>query len=153
MRHFKQLALVTALSLSSAAFATATSTPLTYDTATLAVTATGSTAQAVNFTVPSTSVSISDGYLRPGMTYTITVPVTNSTDRAIDITSDFDVAGTGAGLVTVTPIMGSITGLVAQSNGTLTYTVRMTDAQDAAAFAGKGVTVTFTLTGSSQSTH
>lgn len=152
MHALRPTLLALALLTSGAALAE-TSTPVDYDHANLIVTATGNTAQAVSFTTPSSSLTIrgDNGYLRPGASYTVTVPVTNTTDRMIDVTTATSVSGSGTDLVTVTPVTSTLTALAAGASGNLTYTVTVADATDAAAFASKAVTITFTLSGSSTS--
>ncbi|GAA4001638.1 hypothetical protein GCM10022631_10230 [Deinococcus rubellus] len=150
MRNFKNIALIAVLALTGSAFAVTSSTPTDYDNATLAVTATGATAQNVSFTVPSTSLTITTGYMRPSATYTVTVPVTNTTDRKITVSAVATPTGTGASLVTVTGGV-TLTDLAPGADGVLTYTVNTSASASAADFAGKSVTITFDISATSSS--
>lgn len=139
-------ALLTAFALAGAAQA-ADSTPVDYDHATLTVMASGAYGEAVNFTVPSTTVQLGSGLLRPGATYTVSIPVTNTTDRPITVSvTNAVVGGTGAGLVTLT---GGTTSAVVAPNavGTLTYTVSLDPTLSPAATSSKTVSIEFNLEG------
>lgn len=151
MRNFKNIALIAALALGSSAFAVG-STPLDYDHATAVVVASGTTAQSVSFSVPQTTVAISSGYMRPGATYTVEVPVTNTTDRKISISADSVLSGDGAALVTLSG-GAAVDDVMPGETATLSYTVILSSAADAAAFAGKSVTLTFTINAASTSTN
>ncbi|GGR36012.1 hypothetical protein [Deinococcus ruber] len=151
MRTLKNIVLLSVLALSGSVFA-ATSTAVDYDHATLAVTASGTTAQNVSFTVPATAVTITSGYMRPSASYTISVPVSNTTDRKITVSAAPTVTGSGASLVTVSGGT-ALTDLAAGSDGSLTYTVTTSASASAADFAGKTVTITFDITATSTATN
>ena len=150
MRNLKNIALIAAFALTGSVFAATSSTPAGYDGATLTIAGISTTARSVSFTVPSTTVTITSGYLRPSAVYTVTVPVTNTTDRKITVSAAPTVTGTGAGLVTVSG-GGTLTDLSPNTEGVMNYTVTMTSAADAAAFAGKSVTLTFDISATSTS--
>jgi hypothetical protein len=151
MRNFKNVLLTAVLALSTGALAVS-SNPVDYDHATLAVLATGSTAQNVSFSVPSTALTISTGFMRPATTYTVTVPVTNTTDRIITVSATSATSGTGASLVSVTP-SGSPVDLAPGASGTLTFSVMTSTSLSATDFAGKSVTLTFDISAVSTSTQ
>ncbi|MFN4253263.1 hypothetical protein [Deinococcus sp.] len=84
MRIFNMAALLTTiLALSTANAAGSTSTG--FGSATSTMTASGTYASAVSFTIPDTTLTIPKAQVRPGATFTVTIPVTNTTDRAITI--------------------------------------------------------------------
>lgn len=100
MRNFKNIALIAVLALSNAAFAV-DSNGTSFGTAESTVTASGTYSSAVKFTLPAASLTIPSQQVRPGAAFTITIPVTNTTGRAINIS-----AGTVTGAptnVTITP--------------------------------------------------
>ncbi len=86
MRNFKSIALIAALALSNAAYA-ADSTNTDFSNAESTTTASGTYATAVSFTLPNASLSIPSQQIRPGASFTITLPVTNTTDRAVNISA------------------------------------------------------------------
>lgn len=142
MRHFKTVALFAAL-VAGSAFAVESSTPTGYGTATASVTATGTYASAVSFTLPNATLTIPTKQVRPGATFTVTIPVTNTTDRSITITPG-DV--TAPGNVTVTNTSGPVA-ILAGDAGNLVYTVTFAD--DAASYATLtgDVSLVFPMTG------
>ncbi|MBZ9750315.1 hypothetical protein GO986_15285 [Deinococcus sp. HMF7620] len=146
MRKFSVLALTTLLLLPSAL--AETSTGDTYDRASMTVTASGAYGEAVNFEVPDTALNLDASALRPGATYTISVPVTNTTDRPIVVTGTSAVTGSYQGNVIVTAVTGSLT-LAPGGTGELQYTIGLPSDAAISATAGKTVTVTFSLEGTS----
>jgi hypothetical protein len=152
MRKLKTMALLAVLALPGSAFAAVDSAPAGYDDATLAVTATGSTAQNVSFSVSSTAVTITPDFMRPSSTYTVTVPVTNTTNRKITVSATATPSGTGASLITVTG-GAPLTDLAPGATGNLTYTVITSASASATDFAGKSVTITFDISATSTSTN
>ena len=151
MRNLKNIALIAVLALTGTVSA-ASSTSSDYDNATLAVAATGVTAQNVSFTVPSTSVLISSTFMRPAATYTVTVPVTNTTDRLITVSAVPTVSGSGTALVTVTGGT-TLTDLAPGAEGVLTYTVTTSASASVSDFSGKSVTITFAISATSTSVN
>ncbi|ULH17468.1 hypothetical protein MF271_20645 (plasmid) [Deinococcus sp. KNUC1210] len=151
MRTLKNIVLLSVLALSGSVFA-ASSTAVDYDNATLAITATGTTAQNVSFTVPSTALTISSAYMRPSASYTVAVPVTNTTDRKITVSAAPTVSGSGTSLVTVSGGT-DLTDLAAGATGTFTYTVTTSASASAEDFAGKSVIITFDISATSTSTN
>lgn len=131
MRTLKTFALLTALTC-SAAFAV-DSMPTGYGSANTTVTASGTYASAVSFTVPSASLNIPTPQVRPGASFTVTVPVTNTTDRSITVS-----AGTigKPGNATVVPTVGTAS-IASGATGNLMYTITFdTDSAQAATLTG-----------------
>lgn len=144
MRHSHKLALFTALLLTGTSFA-ATSTPTDYNTATMDLSASGQAGTAVSFTVPSTTVSIPSSQVRPGNSFTVTIPVSNPTDREIVVTVTDTKSGDLSGKLTVTAVNDSVT-IAPGGTGNLVYTF----AFDAAApgdqtIAGQAFSVAFAM--------
>lgn len=148
MRYFKSLALMTALTLSSAAFATMPgfpSQPVDYGTAVNQVTATGTYQSAVSFTVPSTTLTIPSAQVRPGAHFTVTIPVMNTTDRTITISDN--VSSAMAGDVTVMPTFGPVD-VLSGDYGNFTYDLTFpADAMGSEIYGGQPVQIVFKLIG------
>lgn len=144
MRHFTKLALLTALSLTCASLATG-STSTDYNNATMSLTASGTAGTAVGFTVPSASISIPGSQVRPGASFKVTIPVTNTTDREITVSVMAVKSGDLSGKLTVTPVKNTAT-IAAGAAGTLVYSFSFAEAvpgdQD---IAGQSFAVTFDL--------
>lgn len=87
MRHLKNIALLTALTLGGAASAAVDSTSSSYGSAYTDITTTGTYQKAVSFSVPNSTLTIPSTQVRPGADFTVTVPVTNTTDHTITITA------------------------------------------------------------------
>lgn len=145
MRTLKIAALVSSLLLSTAVAATSESTD--FDTAIVnGESATvGTFGEAVNFTVSTGNIDLD--IMKPGETYTITIPVTNTTDRAINLTLKNVLASSGnssvASMVSstqVTPLQ-----LAAGQSGDLTITVTMKGAGEVV--AGDTVTISYDVEG------
>lgn len=144
MRHFTRLALLAALSLTGVSLATG-STSTDYNNATMSLTASGTAGTAVSFTVPSASISIPKEQVRPGASFRVTIPVTNTTDREITVSVMAVKSGDLSGKLTVTPVEDTAT-IAAGARGTLVYTFSFAEAvsgdQD---IAGQSFAVTFDL--------
>ncbi len=133
MRNFKTLALITALTL-SAAIAQSTSTSDGFGNAEATATASGAYASAVSFTLPTASLSIPSQQIRPGATFTITVPVTNTTDRAVNISAGDVVAPANADVEKTT---ASFNGVAPGATVKLIYTITFSpDTGDYSTFTG-----------------
>ncbi|MFC5847261.1 Hsp20/alpha crystallin family protein [Deinococcus petrolearius] len=149
MRQVKFFAIAAALLLGSTSLAaTATSSSTSYDQATMQLEATGAAQEAVNFTVPNASITIPGSQVFPGNSFTVTIPVSNTSDRDIRVTvSDPGVTGDLAGKLTVTPVKTSAD-IVAGGSGSLSYTFTLADSvKGDQTIEGKAFTVTFSLTG------
>ena len=145
MRHFKTVALISALIVGSA-FAIKPSEPTGYGTAESSVTATGTYASAVSFTLPNGLLTIPKKQVRPGASFTVTIPVTNTTDRPITVTAG-PVTGTGVGsYVTVVIDEGEVT---IAKDGTLSLAYTVTFDEDDASFSTLtgNVALVFPMTG------
>ena len=148
MRQFKSFAVAAALILGSTSLA-ATSVSTSYDQATLQLTATGQAQEAVNFTVPSASITIPGAQVFPGNSFTVTIPVTNTSDRKIKVSVSGVTGGDLAGKLTITPNVDLVE-LIAGSDDNLVYTFTLADSVDGdQSIEGKAFTVTFNLTGTS----
>lgn len=142
MRTFNiAVLLTTLLALSTANAAGSTSTG--FGAATSTMTATGTYASAVSFTIPDATLIIPAAQVRPGATFKVIIPVTNTTDRAISIEAGTVTNGNtgltvlaGANCDTVTA------GAVCNLEYTLTFAA---DSAGAAAFGGTDVSVTFAI--------
>lgn len=148
MRQTRIFAIVTVLLLGSTSLAV-TSTSTNYDQATMQLTATGAAQEAVNFTVPSASITIPGAQVFPGNSFTVTIPVTNTSDRKIKVSVIGVTGGDLAGKLTITPDISSAE-LEANSGDKLVYTFTL--AKSVAgdqSIEGKAFTVTFDLTGTS----
>lgn len=99
MRNIKTAALLSILALSTAASAV-DSTSTGYGSAQSSVTASGTYASNVSFSLPSATLTIPSAQVRPGATFRISIPVTNNTDRAVTFTAG---TVTKPGNVEVTP--------------------------------------------------
>lgn len=147
MRNLKSIALTAALVLTGAAFAV-DSAATTYNTATASTTASGEFGDTVAFTIPDATFSIDAAQLKPGKTYTITIPVTNSTsNRTMNIGSTFTPGGSlAASLYTLNPTTASLTDLAAGTDGDIVYTLEVSASASATDFAGHDLSFTFNLT-------
>lgn len=129
------------LTLSTPALAEV-STQTDYDNATMSLNADGTFSQAVSFSIPSTAITLSAGQIRPGNSFTVSVPVTNTTDRDIDV-SVVNQAPTGTGAAHLTVSGVSTTATVKPGEvATLTFTLAFDSATDAAQ-AGQSIKVVF----------
>lgn len=144
MFNTRKSALVIAalLSLGAPALAGTSSTQTDYDNAALSLSADGTYAQAVSFSVPSTTVTLSAEQIRPGNSFTLTIPVTNTTDRDIDVSAVAKTpTGTGAANLTVSGVSTTAT-IKPGEDATLTFTLTFDNSTDAAQ-AGQTVQVVF----------
>lgn len=146
MRNLKSIALTAALVLTGAAFAV-TSTPSDYNTATASTTATGGFGETVAFNIPSATFTIDAALLKPGTTYTITIPVTNSTsNRTMNISSGFTSTSTLlSSLYSLTATTGSLANLAAAAKGDIVYSLVVSTSATPTDFAGKALSFTFDL--------
>lgn len=148
MRQFKSFAVAAALILGSTSLA-ATSVSTSYDQATLQLAATGTAQEAVSFTVPRASITIPGAQVFPGNSFTVTIPVTNTSDRKVKVSVSGVTGGDLAGKLTITPTVDSVE-LIASSADNLVYTFTLADSVTGdEAIAGKAFTVTFDLVGTS----
>lgn len=144
MRHLKSVALSALLALTAPALAES-STQTDYNNASMSLTASGTFAEAVSFTIPSTTVTLDSQQVRPGNSFTVTIPVTNTTDREIRVKAVVSgQTGAGADHLTVTPGNDEQT-IAPGTEAELTFTFTFDGSTDAAQ-AGKGVSVTFNVT-------
>lgn len=147
MRKFKSFALIAALAMSTAAFAG----PATgdYDTKTASDTLTaGHTVEAVAFTITSSGFTIETASLVPDTTYTVSIPVTNSTSNreitmslsTLTITSGADVLATHGVVVSTDnqPVQGG-------QGHVIMFTFKTKPAGSIA--AGQTVAFAYTITG------
>ena len=143
MFNAKKSALVIAALLSFAAPAFAVdSTQTDYDHAALSLSADGTYAQAVSFSVPSTAITLTAQQIRPGNSFTLSIPVTNTTDRDIDVSVVAKTpTGTGAANLTVSGVSTTAT-IKPGDDATLTFTLTFDNSTDAAQ-AGQTVQVVF----------
>ncbi len=145
MRNLKIAALVSSLLLGTA-FA-ATSTPTDFDTATVSgeSATVGTFGEAVNFTVSTSSIDLT--VMKPGETYTITIPVTNTTDRAINLTLKNVLASAGDSSVAsiVSSTQATPLQLAAGASGELIIAVTLKGAGDVV--AGDTVTISYDVEG------
>lgn len=141
---FKKTAFVILFAALTSALAV-DSTQTDYDHAALSLSAQGTYAQAVSFSIPSTELTLSAEQVRPGNSFTVSIPVTNTTDRAIDVSAVAAApTGTGASHLTVQAVSAQAT-LPAGQTTTLTFTLSF-DASTEAAQAGQTVSVMFDVT-------
>lgn len=149
MRNIKTLSLLTLLTLGTLAGAV-TSTSNNYDSATVSGQATqvGSFGQAVSFDVSTGTVALNAGTmgetLKPGETYTVTIPVTNTTDRAITLSLANVAVTEGSASVAATTFSEAIT-LPAGASGELTISVTLASASDVV--ASTSVSVSYSVNG------
>lgn len=139
------------LTLSAPALAEG-STQTDYDNAALELTVNGTHAQAVKFSVPSTKISLSAEQIRPGNSFTVSIPVTNTTDRDIDVSvTNGAPSGTGAAHLAVT---GDITTATIKPGemATLTFTLAF-DSSTSAAQAGQTVSVVFNVSATASASN
>lgn len=143
MRHFKSTALALGLLLSGAALAVESGT---YNRATMTVTAQGAYGEAVNFTIPSATIALDTKALKPGQLYTVSVPVTNTTDRPIRVSLITLVkTGEAADEATVDATTET-TDIEPGQVGNLIFTVQMSGS-GGAGLAGKTLGVQYTIEG------
>ncbi|GAA5534102.1 hypothetical protein [Deinococcus aluminii] len=104
--------------------------------------------EAVNFTMLASSVELSAEFLKPGGSYTVSIPVTNDTDRPITVNLlEIRKSGTYDGsLVTVTPTTSSVP-LAAGGSITIEFTVKLPEDATIAKTASKTLTLTFDFEG------
>ena len=141
MRNIKTAALLSILALSTAASAV-DSTSTGYGSAESSVTASGTYASNVSFSVPSATLAIPSAQVRPGATFKISIPVTNKTDRAVTFTAG--VVGKPNNAEVTSP--SAIT-VAANTTGTLVYTITFNaDTAASAALAGSSANFTFPIT-------
>lgn len=145
MRSLTAVALLAALSFGPA-FAAA-STPVDYDTATvLGETAdVGTFGQALSFNVAAGSVDLD--VMKPGETYTVTIPVTNTTDRDITVSLENVALTSGSGSVASTVPSDDVT-ITPGMTENLTITVTMKAAADVV--AGSKITLKYDVLGVSR---
>lgn len=141
MRHFKTVALFSAL-VAGSAFAV-DSIPAGFGSATSSVTATGTYASAVSFTLPSATLAIPTKQVRPGATFTVTIPVTNTTGRSITITPGL-VTGLGDNITVTNPAPKVI---LANTAGNLVYEVAFEDDDVSFSSLTGEVNLVFPMTG------
>lgn len=143
MFNAKKSALVIAALLSFAAPAFAVdSTQTDYDNASMSLSAEGTYSQAVSFSVPSTAITLTAQQIRPDNSFTVSIPVTNTTDRDIDV-SVVNQAPTGTGAAHLTVSGVSTTANIKPGEvATLTFTLTF-DSSTSAAQAGQTVSVVF----------
>lgn len=144
MFNTRKSALVIAalLSLGAPALAGTSSTQTDYDNAALSLSADGTYAQAVSFSVPSTAITLTAQQIRPDNSFTVSIPVTNTTDRDIDV-SVVNQAPTGTGAAHLTVSGVSTTANIKPGEvATLTFTLTF-DSSTSAAQAGQTVSVVF----------
>ncbi|WP_155299521.1 hypothetical protein [Deinococcus kurensis] len=136
------VALLAALSFGPA-FAAA-STPVDYDAATvLGETAdVGTFGQALSFNVAAGSVDLS--VMKPGVTYTVTIPVANTTDRDITVSLK-DVAFTSGSDSVDTMVIGS--DVTITPGGTQNLTIKVTTKAAADVVAGSKITLKYDVLG------
>ena len=142
MRHFKTVALISALIVGSA-FAIKPSEPTGYGTAESSVTATGTYASAVSFTLPNGLLTIPKKQVRPGASFTVTIPVTNTTDRPITITAGNVTAPDN---VIVANTSGPVP-IAAGEEGYLIYSIDFTDDEAEYAVLEGEINIVFPMTG------
>lgn len=148
MRQVKLFALATALLLGSTSLA-ATSTPDSYDQATLQLAATGTAQEAVNFTVPKAEITIPGAQVFPGNSFTVTIPVTNTSDREIEVKVSSVTTGALGDKLTAETANDTVT-IAPAGTGNLVYTFTLADAVSGdQSIEGKAFTVTFNLMGTS----
>lgn len=144
MRDFKSVALAALLALTTPALA-ATSEQTDYNSASMSLTANGTFAGVVSFTVPGTTVTLDSQQVRPGNSFTVTIPVTNTADREITVRATAGTpSGAGANHLTVTPTNAEETVAVG-GTAELTFTFTFDGSTDTAQ-AGQDVKVTFEVT-------
>ncbi|GMA16533.1 hypothetical protein E5F05_13750 [Deinococcus metallilatus] len=146
MHHFKALALVAALLTGGALAADSTSTD--HNNATMTLTASGTASDAVKFTIAQTTLTIPAAQVRPGASFTVSVPVSNPTSRNIKVSG---AAGTPSGgafssKLTIAPVNASNVAIAGGSSGTLSYTFTFAAAQAGDPVYTGNVSVTFTIT-------
>ncbi|WP_051517321.1 hypothetical protein [Deinococcus phoenicis] len=147
MRYFKTLALVTALMVGGGAFAD-DSTNTDHNNASMELTTSGTPLDAVKFTIAQTTLTIPAAQVRPGATFTVTVPVSNpTTNRKINVSGvESKKTGDLASKLTVTPVAASNVPITAGGKGDLTFTFKFADAVPGEAVYTGDVSVTFTVT-------
>ncbi|AFD26981.1 hypothetical protein [Deinococcus gobiensis] len=137
MRNIKNIALLLTFALSTAATAI-TSTSTGYGSATASVTASGTYASNVSFTLPAASLEIPSAQVRPGATFKITIPVTNTTDRKVTITAGIVGAPANVTVTAPTPVPAN-----AGATVNLVYIIAFDD--DAEKYAGLTGPANFTF--------
>ncbi|AXG98115.1 hypothetical protein DVJ83_01870 [Deinococcus wulumuqiensis] len=144
MFNARKSALVIAalLTLAAPALAQTSSNQTDYDNAILSLSAAGTYAKAVSFSVPSTTVTLKAEQIRPGNSFTLSIPVTNTTDRDIDVSAVAKTpTGTGAANLTVSGVSPTAT-IMPGEDATLTFTLTFDSSTDEAQ-AGQTVQVVF----------
>jgi len=126
MRNLKTSLLIAALALSNAAFAVG-STSTGFGTATSSASASGTYASIVSFTIPTASLTIPSNQVRPGASFTVTIPVTNTTDRTITVTPSA-VTGGASNVTVSTPLAHDIA-----TGASFSFVYTVTFAADSAA--------------------
>lgn len=147
MRNLKSIALIAALTLSNVSYAVDATGDYDVKTASDTVTV-GSTVEAVAFTVSASEFTINTASLAPDTTYTVSIPVTNSTvGRTINmaLTSLTATSGSSAlanyGVVTLTDKKDVAGG----ASTTIQFTFKTKTADIIA--ASQTVTFAYTVTG------
>ncbi|ADY25667.1 hypothetical protein Deipr_0500 [Deinococcus proteolyticus MRP] len=126
---FKKITFAVLLAVFTSALADS-SVSTDYDNASLSLTAAGTYAQAVSFSVPRTAITLSAAQIRPGNSFTVSIPVTNTTDREIDVAAVAAApTGTGAAHLKVTAQSASAT-LPAGGQTNLTFLLSFDDSTD-----------------------
>lgn len=138
-RTFTALSLLALLTFPTIALG-AGSTADGFNGATLSVTATGTAAEQVSFEIPSTSITLDSKAVRPGGTFTVTVPVKNTTDRQINVVVTPTKNGAAATSLTITGPGTAIIEPGASSDIVFTFSFAETMTSDE---AGQAVEVTF----------
>ncbi|GAA5512166.1 hypothetical protein Dcar01_00880 [Deinococcus carri] len=146
MRSLKTLALMTALMVSGGAYA-ADSTSTDHNNATMTLTTSGTASDAVKFSIAQTTLTIPAAQVRPGASFTVSVPVSNPTGRNIKVTG---VAGTPTGAafaskLTITGTNATNVAVGAGNNATLTYTFTFANAAAGDPIYSGNVSVSFTI--------
>ncbi|GGM30305.1 hypothetical protein GCM10008956_02930 [Deinococcus arenae] len=142
MRSLTAVALLAALSFGPA-FAAA-STPVDYDTAAvLGETAdVGTFGQALSFNVAAGLVDLN--VMKPGETYTVTIPVANTTDRDITVSLEHVELTSGSDSVASTVLSGDVT---ITPGGTQNLTIKVTTKAAADVVAGSKITLKYDVLG------
>ncbi|GMA14080.1 hypothetical protein E5F05_18445 [Deinococcus metallilatus] len=140
----KVASLLAALILSSPVLAI-NSTQTDYDHASADVIASGSIGDGVSFTIDESQVTLPVGQMKPGATYTVNIPVQNTSANSIDATAT---ATTTDGATYVANVDGTGTSsatIGAGATGNLIF--RVTLSSNANVPAGATVTIKFTVNG------
>ncbi|GAA5534689.1 hypothetical protein [Deinococcus aluminii] len=140
----KVASLLAALILSSPALAVS-STPTDYNHATAEVSVTGSYGGGVSFTIDESQITLPVGQMKPGATYTVTIPVQNTSANSIDVTATSSVTDGATYVARVDGTGTNSATIAAGSSGNLTF--RVTLSSDANVTAGTAVTIKFTVNG------